>query len=94
MCKVAWAAENENMKASQISERDHSVHLERKFLRTLLSITNRLCLASVRIGGQALLLAVFMAEVKSFVTNIYNLQIRVELLHYLPPIFISSLHLS
>jgi len=66
MCNVVCTAETENMQASQISKRNHSAHFEWKFLCTLLSITNRLCLASVHTGGQALLLAVSVTEGKSF----------------------------
>jgi len=62
---VACTAETDNLQASQISERNHSVHFEWKFLCTFLFITNRLCLASVHIDGQAMLLAAFMAEYKS-----------------------------
>ena len=71
--KVACTAETDNLQASQISERNHSVHFEWKFVCTFLSTTNRLCLASAHIGGQAMLLSVFMAEDKSFVTDIYIL---------------------
>jgi hypothetical protein len=65
MCKVVCTAGTNNTQVSQISERNPSVNFELKFLCIFLSITNRLCLANVHIGGQAMLLAVFMAEDKS-----------------------------
>jgi hypothetical protein len=73
VCKLVCTAETDNTQSSQISERNHSVHFEWKLLCTFLSITNRLCLPSVHIGGQAMFKAAFMEEDKSFVTDIYIL---------------------
>jgi hypothetical protein len=94
MWEVACTAETGNIQASHISERNNSVHLEWNILCTFLPIINRLCLAIVHTGGQAILVVLIMAEDKSFVTDIYILQTSVELLRYLTLIFISTLHLS